>query len=272
MSLAKQEGLQPQKPVESTPTRRKPLWRRRRLWLSIVGLLASFAACLLLFPPRWAFRVATFFVPGATYFVDTEEKIIALTIDDGPDAAATPEILRVLQKYDVRATFFVIGSRVRGNGLLPGEMRARGHELGNHLTEDVAAIRYSASEFEAQMLAADKIINAASRNGNEDDFQLSALRPGQGWYSPAMVSTARRHGYRLVLGSVWPYDTEVKSSGFASWFILANARPGAILVLHDTKRWGSRTCATLETVLPELKRRGYRFVTVRELLRQQPKR
>lgn len=256
--------------------RGKAMWRRRRFWGGVAGVVILFVLSVALFPPRWMFRVATVFVPGATYFVDTSEKVVALTVDDGPDAAATPAILNVLRKHDAQATFFLIGSRVGGNEKLLRKMRAQGHELGNHLTDDVAAIRYSAEEFESRMRVADRTIcqavMAPTHNGAEDMFRLAALRPGQGWYSREMVSRAGRSGYRLVLGSVWPYDTEIASPRFASWFILANARPGSIVVLHDTKRWGLRTCATLNTVLPELKRRGYRVVTVRELLEMEPNR
>jgi peptidoglycan/xylan/chitin deacetylase (PgdA/CDA1 family) len=90
-------------------------------------------------------------------------------------------------------------------------------------------------------------------------------RPGSGWYSQAMIATMARHGYRCALGSVYPYDAAIPSATFSSWHILRNVRPGAIVVLHDGGARGRRTARVLQTVLPELRRRGFRVVTLSEL-------
>jgi peptidoglycan-N-acetylglucosamine deacetylase len=95
---------------------------------------------------------------------------------------------------------------------------------------------------------------------------LRWLRPGGGWYNSTIIATARKHDYRVALGSIFPYDTNIASADFAAQFILSNARPGEIVVLHDYGERGDRTAATLEAILPELQRRGYRIVTLSELL------
>jgi len=74
--------------------------------------------------------------PQVLYRVETRAKAIALTIDDGPDAATTPEILSVLERNGAHATFFIITSRVPGNEELLRRIVAEGHELGNHLLQD----------------------------------------------------------------------------------------------------------------------------------------
>jgi peptidoglycan/xylan/chitin deacetylase (PgdA/CDA1 family) len=80
-----------------------------------------------------------------------------------------------------------------------------------------------------------------------------------------MVATMARHGYRCALGSVYPYDATIPSATFSTRYILRNVGPGGILVLHDGGSRGRRTARVLRAVLPELKGRGFRVVTLSEL-------
>jgi peptidoglycan/xylan/chitin deacetylase (PgdA/CDA1 family) len=85
-----------------------------------------------------------------------------------------------------------------------------------------------------------------------------------------MVATIERAGYRCALGSIYPFDAQVPSPAFASAFILANVRDGAVIVLHDGAARGHRTAKTLQRVLPALRTRGYRVVSLSELARLGP--
>jgi peptidoglycan/xylan/chitin deacetylase (PgdA/CDA1 family) len=85
-----------------------------------------------------------------------------------------------------------------------------------------------------------------------------------------MLGTIQRAGYQCALGSVYPYDPQLRSAPIASAYILANVQPGAIVVLHERDARGPRTVATLERVLPVLRARGYRFVTLSELAPRKP--
>jgi peptidoglycan-N-acetylglucosamine deacetylase len=212
---------------------------------------------VLFFQPRWLLYFAALIVPGVVYFAQTDKPIIALTIDDGPDATTTQKIIEILQQYEARATFFVISDRVKGNELLVREMVSQGHELGNHLTEDKPSIKLSPQEFEAELIEAHGILSKFAKVG--------WLRPGAGWHNNTMVEIARRHDYRVALGSIFPFDTHIPSSWLASEYILLNARPGSIIVLHDTRLWGERTALTLSRVLPKLSQQGYQIVTLSEL-------
>jgi peptidoglycan/xylan/chitin deacetylase (PgdA/CDA1 family) len=77
-----------------------------------------------------------------------------------------------------------------------------------------------------------------------------------------MLRMLQAEGYRLVLGSVFPWDTFHPPQAFLGWFVLRNVHPGAILVLHDRPDTIAATLATLRAVVPELRRRGYSFVTL----------
>lgn len=127
---------------------------------------------ILFFQPRWILSLIASIVPGAVYFTKTDKPIIALTIDDGPDAVATPKILEILQRYQARATFFVISDRVKGNESVIREIVNQGHELGNHLTEDKPSIQLSPQEFETDLLEAHAILSKFAKP--------CWLRPGGG--------------------------------------------------------------------------------------------
>ncbi|MEM9946598.1 MAG: chitin deacetylase family protein [Cyanobacteria bacterium P01_D01_bin.36] len=231
-------------------------------------------AGILLSQPRWLFSLATNFFPGALYAVDTADnkpdtKQIALTIDDGPSPATT-EILAVLAEHNVKATFFNIGDNLAGNEAAIQQTVAAGHELGNHLTTDYPSIRLSNKDFEANLLTAEQALRSFLKT-EQPASELKWLRPGMGFYSSAMVKTAQKHDYRVVLGSRFPYDTHIHSSRFASAFILHTVQPGDIIVLHDGEAEngkegrGDRTIKTLQTILPALQKEGYTITTLSDL-------
>lgn len=208
--------------------------------------------------PRWLVPLIAARSRKCLYAVRTAERVVALTFDDGPDPSHTPAILDVLRAHDAHATFFLISSSVPGNEALVSAIVECGHEIGNHMTCDEPSARMSPSAFEAELNAAGTVL---ARFG-----PVRWCRPASGWYNKRMVASIERAGYRLALGSVYPYDAHVPSSRMASAYILANARPGAVVILHEGAARGARTVATLQRVLPVLRSRGYRFVTLSELV------
>jgi hypothetical protein len=85
-----------------------------------------------------------------------------------------------------------------------------------------------------------------------------------------MVRTFRKHRYQCALGSVYPFDPQIRFPAFADWVIRRSVRPGSIIILHDGTYKGRNTSITLRKVLPELTRRGYRVVTLTELTATAP--
>ncbi|HEY9448584.1 MAG TPA: chitin deacetylase family protein [Gemmatimonadaceae bacterium] len=207
--------------------------------------------------PRWLVPRLAARSPRCLYSVTTRERVVALTLDDGPDAVYTPEVLRLLHAHGARATFFLISGRVPGREALVARAVAEGHEIGNHLTRDEPSIRLSPEAFTAAVHEAGTVL--------ERFGPVRWLRPGSGWYSGAMLETIEREGYRCALGSVYPYDAHVPSARLTAAYVLANTRPGAVIILHEGGDRGRRTVEVLRRVLPVLRARGYRVVTLSEL-------
>ncbi|MFD0710918.1 polysaccharide deacetylase family protein [Paenibacillus sp. GCM10027626] len=197
--------------------------------------------------------------------VPTDEKVIALTFDDGPNPKTTPKILDLLKKYDAKATFFVIGFRMdRFPDIVKREV-AEGHEIANHTNDHVYFKRSVGQD------TIDEQLRIANRKIKELAGQTSPwFRPPGGFYNDKVISAAKRHGQTVVLWS-WNQDTRDWSSPGVRKIVdkvLRNAQNGNIVLLHDHVS-GSRTqtVKALEIILPELKKRGYRMVTVSELMK-----
>ncbi len=217
---------------------------------------------LLFHRPRWFMPM----VQKAThrdvlFHVDTQQQVIALTIDDGPHATITPKILDVLADHNVRASFFLIGMNVLGNERIVERIVAEGHEIGNHMLVDERSIDLSSREFLRQLQQTDRILRQFARP--------TWFRPGSGFYTHQMVEQIKTNGYRLVVGSVYPYDAQVPATLDATEFltnhVVANTVPGSIIVLHDGQDDRERVVGVLERLLPTLLDQGYRFLTVSEL-------
>jgi peptidoglycan/xylan/chitin deacetylase (PgdA/CDA1 family) len=233
------------------------------LKIGTAGLAILFlAAGVVVFQPRWLMAALARLSPEVVYFVETRQPAVALTIDDGPDAAATPRILDLLGQHQAQATFFFISDRVAGNEAIVRRAVKEGHELANHSTADAPSIFLKDSEFEKRLLKAHEVLSRFS--------DLRWFRPGSGWYSKKMLATIHRHGYRCALGSVYPFDPQIPSTWFIQRHVLRGVQPGAIIVLHDHGARGERTIAVLGEILPEIKRRGLRVVTLSELWRNLP--
>ena len=248
--------------ISSRRTVREHSGMRKQVVLAgTIGLL-SIPVLLVACAPRAVTRFAATTFPGCVYEIAPRtpgRRTIALTIDDAPDRVTTPEILDTLRAYGAHATFFVITGQL--DTLVPdpilARMRREGHELGNHFTRDRIGIRLDSATFERDLATADSILGSYTT--------VRWVRPGSGFYSQRMTRAIQRAGHQCALGSVYPLDAGLGWRWLSEWYILAHARPGAIIILHDRGRRGERTAELLGRVLPELQSRGYTIVTLSEL-------
>jgi polysaccharide deacetylase family sporulation protein PdaB len=195
--------------------------------------------------------------------VPTEDKVIALTFDDGPDAVNTAPILDLLKKYEAKATFFLVGNKVERNPELVKKELAQGHELANHTySHSYLGNKTTAEKMKKDILQAEKVIFSVT--GQKCRF----FRPPGGFINERLVNTAVQEGYTVVMWS-WHQDSRDWSTPGVNKIVdsvLTHTQKGDIVLFHEYVEGKTQTIAALEKILPELKKRGYRFVTISELL------
>lgn len=196
--------------------------------------------------------------PKAIYkCVDTSSKAIALTFDDGPHPEKTAEILAILKKHDVKATFFLIGANAERYPETVKQIINEGHEIGNHTYTH--NLKSKATE-----------INDAERFDKllEDNFgyKIKLFRPPGGIIKADTESIAQKLGYKIILWNIDTKDWAHKSTASITNNILSNCRCGSIVLMHDYITGESHTEAALDRVIPKLKKEGYSFLTVSNLL------
>ncbi|GAB5536746.1 MAG: polysaccharide deacetylase family sporulation protein PdaB [Rubricoccaceae bacterium] len=196
--------------------------------------------------------------PNALFSVATADSVVAFTFDDGPELGHTDAVLDALAEHGARATFFLLGERAAAHPGLVQRIVDEGHEIGNHGWQLQAAILLPAVRLRADIARTDSVLRRFA--------SPTWYRPSVGFYNRGVRWAAESNGYRIALGSLVPNDPQVRSADRHVAHILKTVRPGDIVVLHDGI--GDRVTAPeiLHRVLPELARRGYRTVTLSELV------
>lgn len=195
--------------------------------------------------------------------IKTKEKIIALTFDDGPHPKYTPEILDVLLKYDAKATFFVVGENAEKNPEIVYRTYEEGHELANHT-------------YTHPLKATIPRILKEIKKTNETIFSITGyspmlFRPVEGQYSDALIKSIANERYKVIMWS-WHLDTfDWKNPGVNKIvdIVLTGVEPGNVILFHDGGGNREQTVKALEEIIKELKKKGYRFLTISELLEEQ---
>jgi peptidoglycan/xylan/chitin deacetylase (PgdA/CDA1 family) len=185
---------------------------------------------------------------------------IALTFDDGPHPRLTPVILDILAEYGIKATFFMVGENV---GYYPDAARAvaeAGHEIGNHTFSHRKFGRMGEEELLREIANCEAAVSGFS------DAPLRLIRPPEGQMSDAMRRVIGSLDYRVILWDVDTRDWAHTSPEDITRHILDTVEAGDIILMHDFIGYDSPTPAALRLVIPALLERGYRFVTVGELI------
>ena len=186
----------------------------------------------------------------------TGAPVAYLTFDDGPHPTWTPEVLDVLGRYDVTATFFVLGLNVTRYPQIIERMVDAGHEAENHTFDHIWLSRAAREDIITQVTRTDDALHAVA--GTRVD-PIECLRPPYAATNERAVRTAAELGKAIVLWSIDPQDWRRPPAEQIASHVLANVRPGAIILMHDGGGERSQTVAALETVLDGLTGRGYAF-------------
>lgn len=243
--------------------------RARRSRVAAILILLS-AICIFIAPFYAIYKPPAFLIlyfqyrwPDVLWRASTSSKIVALTIDDGP-SEYTGEIMQILKANNATATFFIIGSQVAGHEQTLQDLIRNGNELGNHAMHDEPSRSLSDTTLIEQIHSVEGLLNKAYAAVNVEP-PPKYFRPGSGFFSERMRQMLGRLDYQMVLGSIYPHDPQIPYWRINARHILSMLRPGGITICHDRRRW---TAPMLRRALPEIRRRGYRIVTITELLRE----
>jgi len=224
--------------------------------LVLCGVLLA-ATAVVVAQPLWAFDALAWAMPRIVWRIETTEPLVALSFDDGP-APDTPQVLEILSKHRAHATFFLIGDRAAAHLDLVGRLRSEGHEVGSHYFTTRSTVQASDDDFLANLTRTEEILGLRG--------PIKLFRPPGGKIRRSQLQLAEDRGYRVVLGSAYPYDGYRPPSAYIRWLVTKNLAPGVIVILHDGIADPSRTVAALDSILTAGERKGLRFVTVGDLL------
>ena len=195
--------------------------------------------------------------PSLIWEKPTKEKILYLTFDDGPHATATPFVLDELKKYNAKATFFCIGKNVAEHPGIYRRIIEEGHRVGNHTYNHLNGWKTKDEIYFQNVFEAAKYIDSdlfRPPYGRVTKFQAAVLQ--QSGKAPAIGKQA----FKIIMWSLLSgdFDTKLSPAGCLQNIIL-HAKPGYIIVFHDSTKAWSRMSYTLPRVLEHYSKEGYIF-------------
>lgn len=194
--------------------------------------------------PPWFYRAL---FPGVTWRIPADRKCVYLTFDDGPIPEVTPWVLEVLERYDVKATFFMVGDNVRKHPDVYWMVVDRGHCVGNHTFNHIQGMRYRTRNYRANVEKA-----AAWIPGD-------LFRPPHGHMRLRQVLALRRR-YRIIM---WDVVTRDYSPRLTPDEVFDNVRrytrDGSIIVFHDSLKAERNLREALPRSIEWLRAEGYEF-------------
>ena len=193
--------------------------------------------------------------------VETSEKVIALTFDDGP-TEFTDEILEILRKQDIKATFYLIGEDIEKYSDISRQIVEQGHEIGNHTYSHERMILKSQDFIEREIKETDRLIRDAGFQGE------ITFRPPTGKKFLGLPWYLSEHDIKTIMWDVEPDTYYLGDTEGITNFTVEKTKSGSIILLHPhciTKCQADRDA--LPKIIQGLQEKGFRFVTVSELLK-----
>ena len=235
---------------------------RKGLFFILVGVLVL-TVCLSSSYLAWQLcKSRTVQVSGEIFSrIETDEKVIALTFDDGPTSGFTEEILDTLAALETRATFFLVGSEMKRRPELTKLIVEGGHEVGNHSFSHYRMVFVDYESVADEVEATNSLIRAAGYEGRIH------FRPP---YYKKFINLPRylaNNGIVTITSDLDPETTADSSDPEAmANYVAQHAKPGSIILLHVMFRQRSASMASVPLIIRRLRGQGYEFVTVSNLI------
>ena len=184
--------------------------------------------------------------------IDKSKKMIALTFDDGPNYN-TSKVIDVLNKYDIKATFFVLGSRAINNKDILKKMADSGMEIGNHTYNHLLLTKYDENKIRSEIEDTSEVIYSATKK------RPKLLRPSYGSVNNKIKKVANMP---IIIWDIDTLDWKYHNSKRITSRVVNKVRDGDIILMHDIY---SASLNALSNIIPILQDNGYEFVTIDEL-------
>jgi peptidoglycan/xylan/chitin deacetylase (PgdA/CDA1 family) len=204
---------------------------------------------------------ATYTAAGVRSAADGTQPIY-LTFDDGPDPTWTPRVMDVLKRYGASGTFFMVGQEVEAHPEVVRGVVQAGDYAADHTWEHESLQGASQAEFVQSVESTRDVIVSTASDLFSLDGTVAYVRPPYGETDESTRSYAADLGMSVVMWDVDPMDWREPGAQQIADYVLDNAYPGAIVLMHDGGGDRSQTVAALETILPGLAAQGYRFPTI----------
>lgn len=185
--------------------------------------------------------------------VKTKEKLVALTFDDGP-GENTQEIINILEKNNISATFFVVGQQVKLNESIIQNIKEKRFEIGVH-TMTHPFLYHKNYEILKSKNYIESITNTT----------INLFRPPYGLRTPTTIKISKEANLQIILWDVFPRDYKANKEKIVKR-VLRNVKPGSIICLHDGPENRNETVKALPEIIEKLQELNYSFVTVNELI------
>ncbi|HBG6951569.1 TPA: polysaccharide deacetylase family protein [Clostridioides difficile] len=189
------------------------------------------------------------------------KKLIAITFDDGPHPKETSQVLDVLKKYNVKATFFIAGKHAKWYKEPLVRASKEGHEIGNHTFNHPDISNLSSSQIEEEIVKCEDILKEVTGK------KPTLFRPPFGSYrEKELIEIAKKHDYKVVLWTgVDVKDWKNPGANSIADKIINKVQNGDIILLHDYAT--NDTVEALDMFIPKMIEKGFKFVTVSELIK-----
>jgi peptidoglycan/xylan/chitin deacetylase (PgdA/CDA1 family) len=198
--------------------------------------------------------------------IDTEEKTLYLTFDDGPTSEITEWVLDCLKAYNAKATFFCIGKNIEKHPSLFKHIIDDGHAIGNHTNNHIKGWKTSVKNYFEDVTDAQSTIDSQKSKTSTKKSQCRTLfRPPYGRIKPKQAKLLLVEGYQLVMWTVLSLDWDKNVSPIqCSDNVINNSKPGSIIVFHDSKKASRNMMYALPKVLDYFSKKGYSFKRIPE--------
>lgn len=196
--------------------------------------------------------------PRCVWDIPVKEKILYLTFDDGPHPVVTPFVLDQLQQYDAKATFFCIGKNIAEHPDIYRRILNEGHRVGNHTFHHLNGWKVTDELYLKNILAAGKYIDSnlfRPPYGRITRFQVKLLT--------GIRNSPVNSNFSIIMWDVLSGDFDVTLTAEAcSVNVIKNAKPGSVIVFHDSEKAFPRLKEALPKTLQYFSERGYRFEVI----------